>query len=130
MTTDAPDRGRLCYLAAASVQGPFSTCDGVEVWNDDDGMIGRLDGIVLDPASRRVRYLVVAARTMFRRLRYLLPFPDTRVDVQRRSFHVDARRSELARCELFDPKAFHPFSDDDLIAMLFPQFTDQKVQAA
>jgi PRC-barrel domain protein len=90
------------------------------VWNDEDGMIGRLDGVVLDPESRRVQYLVVAAGGTFRRHRYLLPFPETRVDVQHHSFRVDARRSDLARCESFEPKAFHRFSDDDLMAYYFP----------
>ena len=130
MTTDDLDRGRLCYLDAASVQGPFPTCDGVGVWNDEDGMIGRLDGIVLDPESRHVRYLVVAAGRTFRRHRYLLPFLDMRVDVQHHAFCVDAHKSDLACCEKFEPGAFHAFSDDDLMAALFPKSADRKVQAA
>ena len=126
MTTDDLDRGQLCYLDAASVKGPFPTCDGVGVWNDQDGMIGRLDGIVLNPESRQVRYLVVAARTAFRRHRYLLPFRDTRVDVQHRAFRVDAHKRDLASCERFEPEAFRFFSDGDLMAALFPKSGNRK----
>jgi len=130
MTTQGLDRDRLCYLDAASVQGPFRTCQGVGVWNDEDGMIGRLDGIVFDPESRHVWYLVVAAGGTFRRHLYLLPFGDTRVDVQHHAFRVDAHKSDLACCERFEPGAFHPFSDDDLMAALFPKSANRKVRAA
>lgn len=130
MTTDTLDRGRLCYLDAASVRGPFPTCDGVEVWSDEDGRIGRLDGIVIEPEARRVRYLVIEAGRMFRRHRYLLPFRDMRVDVQRHAFCMDAQKSDLASCEEYEPQAFRPFSDDDLMAALFPKSPDRSVQAA
>ena len=84
-------------------------------------MIGRLDGIVFNPESRHIFYLVVAADRMFRRHRYLLPFRDTRVDVQHRAFCVDARKSDLSGCERYEPGTFHPFSDEDLMAALFPK---------
>ena len=130
MATHDLDRSRLCYLDAVCVQGPFPTCDGVGVWNDEDGNIGRLEGIVFDPESRHIWYLVVAADRMFRRHRYLLPFRDTRVDLQRRAFCVDAHKSDLSCCEKYEPGAFHPFSDDDLMAALFPKSPDRKVRAA
>ena len=93
-------------------------------------MIGRLDGIVLDPEAHRVPYLVVAAGGTFQGHRYLLPFRDARVDVQHHAFCVDAHKSDLASCEEFDPQAFHQFSDDDLMAALFPKFADGDVHAA
>jgi hypothetical protein len=96
------------------------------VRNDEDGMIGRLDGIVLDPESQQVRYLVVAARTTLRRHRYLLPFRDTRVDVPHHAFCVDAHKRDLASCERFEPGAFHSFSDNDLMAALFPKSADRR----
>ena len=105
MTTDTSNPSQLCYLGAASVQGPFATCDGVEVWNDEDGRIGRLDGILLDPESRQVQYLVVAAGRMFQRHRYLLPFRDIRVDVPHHAFCVDAHKRDLSGFEEFEPQA-------------------------
>ena len=130
MTPDALDRQRLCYLDAASLKVPFATCDDVEVWNDQDGMIGRLDGILLDPGARHVQYLVVAAGGTFRRHRYLLPFGDVRVDVQHHAFWVDVHKSDLPCCEEFQPTAFHRYSDDDLMPALFPKSADRDVPLA
>jgi hypothetical protein len=85
---------------------------------------------VIEPEARRVRYLVIEAGRMFRRHRYLLPFRDMRVDVQRHAFCMDAQKSDLASCEEYEPQAFRPFSDDDLMAALFPKSPDRSVQAA
>src|SRR4030095_10533020 len=98
MTTDDLDRGQLCYLDAASVKGPFPTCDGVGVWNDEDGMIGQLDGIVLNPESRQIR--ISSSRPARRSGVIATCFRSvTRVDVQHYAFCVDAHKSDLARCE-------------------------------
>ena len=129
MDTITADRERLCYLDAASLQGPFPTCDGVKVWNEEDGVIGRLDGVLLDPGARHVQYLVVAAGGTFRRHRYLVPFDDVRVDTQHRAFCVDVQKRELADCEEFEPQAFHPFSDNDLMAALFSESADRGASA-
>ena len=124
------DSSRLCYLDAASVAGPFPTCAGVEVWNDDDGKIGRLDGIVLDAEARQVQFLVVATGGTLRRRRYLLPFRPTRIDLERHALCVDAHKIDLAQCKEFEPAAFHRFSDDDLLAALFPKSSDHDPRSA
>ena len=124
MATETPDSSRLCYLDAAKVAGPFPTCADVDVWNDEDGKIGRLDGIVLDAAARQVQYLVVATGGTLRRRRYLLPFRPTRIDIERHALCVDAHKIDLARCKEFEPAAFHRFSDNDLLAALFPNSAD------
>ncbi|PYR48096.1 MAG: hypothetical protein DMF95_14940 [Acidobacteria bacterium] len=130
MTTEGFDRSRLCYLDAASVAGPFPTCADVDVWNDVDGKIGQLDGIVLDAETRHVHYLVVATGGTFRRRRYLLPFRPARIDMERHALCVDAHKTDLMRCKEFEPAAFHRFSDDDLIAALFPRSSDHDAQPA
>ena len=117
--THPNDNGRLCYLDAESVRGPFASCKDVSVWNEDDGDLGHLDGIVLDAEARQVEYLVVAEGGIFSRRRYLLPFSQSRVDASRHALCVDAHRADLARCERFAPLAFHRFSDNDLVNALF-----------
>jgi hypothetical protein len=119
VSIDTNADGRLSYLDAASVRGPFPTYRDVSVWNDEDGDLGRLDGIVVDAEARQVRYLVVAAPGTFSRRRYLLPFSPTRVDTDRHALCVDAHKTDLARCAKFEPRAFHRFSDDDLMDALF-----------
>jgi len=120
VNTHTNAESRLSYLDAESVRGPFPTCRDVSVRNDEDGDLGRLDGIVVDAEARRVRYLVVAAGGTFSRRRYLLPFSPTRVDASRHALCVDAHKTDLVRCERFEPRAFHRFSDEDLIDALFP----------
>jgi hypothetical protein len=102
----------------------------VDVWNDQDGKIGQLDGIVLDAAARQVEYFVVATGGMLRRRRYLLPFRPTRIDIDRHALCVEAHKIDLARCKEFEPAAFHRFSDDDLLAAMFSTTSDDDEQPA
>lgn len=121
MTTQSPDQARLCYIDAASVDVSFPRCDDIDVWGDENVRIGRLDGLVLDAEARQVEYLVIDTKAMFRRRRYLLPFSPMRLDAARRALRVDADKTSLTRCEEFEPQSFHPYSDDDLMAALFPK---------
>lgn len=117
--THPNDNDRLSYLEADSVRGPFPSCKDLSVWNEDDGDLGHLDGIVLDAQARQVHYLVVAEGGTFSRRRYLLPFSAARVDASRHALCVDAHKSDLVRCERFAPREFHRFSDNDLVNALF-----------
>jgi len=45
VNTDSSADARLSYLDAECVRGPFHTYRDFSVWNDDDGNLGRLDGI-------------------------------------------------------------------------------------
>ena len=121
MNIEATADARLSYLDAESVRGPFHTYRDVSVWNDEDGDLGRLDGIVVDAEARQVKYLVVAAGGTFSRRRYLLPFSQTRVDADRHALCVDAHKTDLVRCAKFEPRAFHRYSEDDLMNALFPE---------
>jgi hypothetical protein len=119
MSTDSSVDARLSYLDAECVRGPFHTYRDFSVWNDEDGDLGQLDGIVVDAEARQVRYLVVAAGGTFSRRRYLLPFSPARIDADRHALCVDAHKTDLVRCSKFEPRAFHRFSDDDLMNALF-----------
>jgi PRC-barrel domain len=119
MSTGPNADARLSYLDAESVRGPFRTYRDVSIRNDEDGDLGRLDGIVVDAEARQVRYLVVATGGTFSRRRYLLPFSPTRVDTNRHALCVDAHMTDLVRCAKFELRAFHRFSDDDLVNALF-----------
>src|SRR5262245_62173989 len=87
MTTDShtAEPPRLCYLAAAQVEGPLQYFEGAEVRIPSDGKIGRLDGIVVDPAERQVRYLVVDNERYVNHHRYLVPVGTVRIDTERQA---------------------------------------------
>jgi hypothetical protein len=112
------DTRRLRYLSADHVEGPTSTFARFDVRTLDDGELGRLDGIIIDPAARRTCYLVVDVG-VFRHRRYLLPLGPTRVDEKHRTLRVNVDGANLMRCAKFDPGAFPGFSDDDLLTALF-----------
>lgn len=118
MTSGSSETVRLRYLDATRLEGPVPTFDRLIVLNNEGRRVGRLDGIIIDPAERRVRYLVVDDSGFFKHHRYLLPLAPTRVDTERPALRVDVDRADLTRCEDFDPASFPRFSNDDLLAAL------------
>jgi hypothetical protein len=103
------ESSKLCYLDATQISGPLKDFDDVEVRDRHHGAIGRLDGIVIDPAERRVRYLVVDDERFLLR-RYLVPLDAAQVDVEHRAVWVDADRATLTGCEEFAREDFRGFS--------------------
>ena len=101
----------LCYLRADRVEGPLPNFDRLDVRNQDNATIGRLDGIVIDPAAHRMRYFVVETGR-FCRHRYLIPFGPSRVDIRDRALRVQVDSDVLARCREFQPSAFPSFVAD------------------
>jgi len=113
------ENAQLRYLSATDVEGPLPTFEGFEVRDRQDRRIGKLDGIIIDPSERRVRYLVVNERTFVRRHRVLLPLESARVDAERAALHVDLDTDDLDDLQEFDTRRFPTFSDDDLITAIF-----------
>lgn len=108
------EMSRLRYLNATRIEGPLPTFDHLDVRSNEGRMVGRLDGIIIDPAERRVRYLVVDDSRLLHRHRYLLPLLRTRVDQEQPALCVDVDSRDLDRCEDFDPASFPGLSDADL----------------
>jgi hypothetical protein len=100
---------RLRYLSADHLEAPLA-CEHVDVWNREDKSIGALDGVILDTATHRLRYLVVDARRLFGHYRFLLPFFTARIDMEHHALRVDVDNAALADCEPFDPRAYTTFA--------------------
>jgi hypothetical protein len=110
-----------CYVDADHVERALPTFDRLEVLTHDDHKLGRLDGIIIDPADRRVRFLVVDEGGFFRRHRFLLPLTSTQVDIDRPALRVDVERNALDGCADFDRDAYPDFGDDQLLTAIFGQ---------
>jgi hypothetical protein len=80
------------------------------VWNREDEPIGALDGVIVDIATHRLRYLVVDIRRLFGHSRVLLPFFPTQIDMEHHALRVDVDDATLDACERFDPSAFVTFA--------------------
>jgi len=114
---------RLRYIDASKVETPGGLLDQLDVLNQEDSNVGKVEGIVVDPAERQVRYFVVKSRRPFRARHYLLPLTPTTIDAENKALHVDVQTDDLAELVDGPADAFPPFTDDDLLVALFANRT-------
>ncbi len=117
--TDTSASRRLCFLDTTRLQQPL--VDAVDVRTREDARIGRFDGVIVEPAERRVRYLVVDRGGRFIHHRYLMPLLPMRVDSDHHALRLEVDDVEADEWQAFDPRSFPAFSDDDLITAMFAQ---------
>ena len=111
---------RLCYLDASKLVSPAGTLSHVDLRGTDDRIIGVLDGVVIDPTERKLRYFVVESPGWLRRKRYLVPADaPARVEGDPGELRLEVDSEDLSRCEEFKDGLVREFDDDDLIAGIF-----------
>ena len=109
----------LCYLDAEHVRCPVGTLAGLDVRTADDQSLGHLEGVVLDPSQRRVRFLVVQSPGLLRKRRFLLPVEAApHVEAADMILRVEAHAGEVT-AERFDVRDVRPFSDEDAVTAMF-----------
>ena len=107
---------RLRFVENSQLESPL--VEPLDVRTQAGVKIGTFDGVIVDPAQRRVRYLVVDRGRFFHQ-RCLIPMPSTRVDAEHHSLNIDVDDADSQEWQQFDPGAFPRFSDDDLITAMF-----------
>jgi hypothetical protein len=105
---------RLRHLAAAKVETPMGTLDDLVVVSPTDGPLGKVEGIILDPEEKHVRYYVVESRDWFTTHRYLVPDAPRRIDWNRKALQVELDAADLSHLPELRDDEFPPFSDEDL----------------
>jgi uncharacterized protein YrrD len=109
----------LCYLEAQNVELPAGRLAGLEVCSRDDEKLGDIDGVLIEPSARRIRYLVVKSPGWFRKGRYLVPVQDVaRLEKDQNVIRIEAPAAEVPR-ETFTPDAVRPFTDEDVVTVMF-----------
>lgn len=105
-------------MAAADVAHPTGTLAGLTICTQDNEKLGAIGGVLLEPASRRVRYFVVEEpAALLSRRRYLLAADTPAVlDATDSKLRVDANAGDLER---FDSRSFRTASDEDLVTAMF-----------
>jgi uncharacterized protein YrrD len=89
------------------------------VCSRDDEKLGDVDGVLIEPQARRLRYFVVRSNGWLRKPRYLVPIENiASVDRNRNIVRIEARASEVPR-QSFDADAVRPFSDEDVVTAMF-----------
>lgn len=117
MTAQTAANKTLRFLPAEKARLGLCHFEKFAVKNDsaERERIGELEGFIIDPPARKIRYVVVHPRGMFSRPR-LVPLPGARIDAQSEALLVD---ESLSRCEAFDEARYPELSDDDVITALF-----------
>jgi PRC-barrel domain len=109
----------LCYLSARHVAMPGGTLDGLELCNSEHESVGTVEGVLIDPPERRVRYFVVKLSPSDH---VLLPVDEiVHVDSETDVPHLEAAPD--ARLLQFDPRTVRPFSADDAVTSIFARST-------
>lgn len=119
MTTydDAED---LRYLDAHSVQCPTGSLSDFRVCTEDAQPLGSVNGVLISPSLRQLRYFVIKKSGLFQQRRYLVSADaGAIVDTDRKTLQIDARKDELD-LQSFTPRSVPDFSDADLLRTLFP----------
>lgn len=110
---------RLRYISAARVRTPAGSLDQFDVLDNDASKIGTLDGIVVDPAERRVRYFVLNSQRSLHPRHFLMPLAPATIDARNNALRIDVQSDDLDELVGGPAEAFPPFSDDDLMTALF-----------
>ncbi len=109
----------LRYVNAARVDTPGGSLDDIDLVSPTDGTLGKLDGIMIDPVERQVRYFVVTSRRTLKAHQYLVPVTPARIDLERRTLQLELEPDELDRLPEVRSEALPPFSEEDLIEAMF-----------
>jgi len=84
----------------------------------DEEKIGDVDGVIIEPSARRVRYLVVKSGR-FRKGRYLVPVENlAQLDRSHGALRLHEPAAHIER-EAFDAESVRPFTDEDVITVMF-----------
>lgn len=107
---------RLRYLDASQVEHPDGTLDGFEICTDSQGTLGCLQGVLVEPSRRRVRYFVVGPRG-WRRRKYLVSAEcPARLDCDDSRIYVEADRSDVRP---YEPRDVANFAEADVVDAMF-----------
>lgn len=108
----------LRFLGADQVERPGGTFAGFEMCSRDNETVGTLDGVLIDPPARRVRYLVL--KLPDRPIHCLLPSDmPVRIEADRHVGRIDSSLADL-ELEPYDKRTALPFSDEDALMAMFP----------
>jgi len=107
----------LRYLDADHVEHPSGTFAGHMLCSQDDEQLGAITGMLVEPATRRVRYFVVERSGVLKNRRYVFPADSSPVLwAEDRKLCVFANADDLER---FDARQVERFSEDDAVTAIF-----------
>src|SRR5215831_9554137 len=108
----------LKYVAAHRIDTPAGRLGGAALVSPTHAQVGKLDGVLVDPLDRKIRYYVIESGRVSPR-HYLLPLTATRLDREHCALEVDVEADEIQRLDEVEPDRLPRFDDNDLVAALW-----------
>jgi len=109
----------LRYLDAHSVRCPAGDLSRFRVCTEDEENLGNVNGVLISPSTRQVRYYVIQTPGLLMKRRYLLPVEaGATVEEDHMTLRIGARKDELD-LQSYSPRSVQNFSDDDLLTAMF-----------
>ena len=109
----------LRYLDAHSVRCAAGSLSDSRVCTEDAQPLGSVDGVLISPSLRQLRYFVIETPGLFVHRRYLLP-AEAGATVQQDGKTLQIGTSkEALELESFKPGSVPEFSDEDLVETIF-----------
>jgi uncharacterized protein YrrD len=91
----------------------------MDVCTHDGKSLGSVDGVLIDPAERRIRHYVVQSTGWFGAKRNLVSAEQpVHIDHAAHVLRLEADAQDVFR-KPFDPDSVRPFSDDDRLTAIF-----------
>jgi hypothetical protein len=107
----------LRYLDAAHVEHPTGVLAGATVRTESGQTLGSIQGVLLEPSSRRLRYFVVERPASAGSRRYMMCADNPAIlNAEDGTIEVSANASDMQR---FDARTVPVFSDEDMITAMF-----------
>jgi hypothetical protein len=108
------DNANLRFVEADRLDTSAGRLDDVVVVGADKTPLGKLEGVVIDPAELRVQYFVVGRRTWLSSRHYLLPMRTARLASDAHALEVDVNPADLHTCEQVELAKLAEFTPGDL----------------
>lgn len=119
MPNHHPPISALCYLDAAHVNSPAGVLSELDVVTADGEQLGSIAGVVIEAAAGCARYFDIRSSGWLRSRRYLVEADQlAQVDSGRRTLRLLS--ADVREVQDLDTAGLRPFSDDDLLAAMFP----------
>jgi PRC-barrel domain len=110
----------LRYLDARKVQSPAGTLADLELCSRDNQNLGTVEGVIIEPARRRVRYFVVKRGGWLAKDRFLLPVESLACLESERVLRIDDSSAEVSR-RAVDLGQIPRFSPEDVVTAIFAE---------
>lgn len=119
-TPDGTIGTHLCYLNASKVDSPVGALAHLDVQTENGEDVGELDGVLIEPTARRIRYYVIALGRRFGRRRYLLPAEaSAQLEDNNKALRFPIDLLGLKSCREFRKGDVREFSDTDVLSAMF-----------